>query len=204
MGIVERKEREKREMRELIIRTAMDLFVERGFGKTSMRAIANEIDYSPATIYLYFKDKNEIFFAIHKKAFSKFLATFEALSHVENPMERLKALGRNYIKFAIEHPKYYDVMFIMQAPMEVDENQDSWDVGIQSHSFLEATVQACVEQRYLKGDVQKLSFLMWSMVHGMSSLLIRDRLKMYDCEIVENLMKESMELVYKALEVEKK
>jgi len=207
MGIAERKEREKREMRELIIRTAMNLFVERGYEKTSMRAIAGAIDYSPATIYLYFKDKDEIFFAIQTKAFSHLFATMQPLLQIQNSLERLKTLGRVYVKFAMDHPQYYDVMFIMDSPMNAEKNQEKWEIGKQAHSFLENTVQQCVDEGYLEGDAEKIAFLMWSMVHGMASLLIRNRLKMYDCEVwgdYQELMNASMDVMYKALEITKK
>lgn len=205
MGIAERKEREKREMRELIIGAAMDLFVTHGFEKTSMRAIAKKIDYSPATLYLYFKDKDEIFLAIHKKAFFKFLKTFEALSHVANPMERLKAIGSNYIKFAVDNPKYYEVMFIMREPMKVEEHKDSWDIGSKSHEFLENTVADCIKEGYLKGEVDQIAFLLWSNVHGMSSLLVCDRLKhKYSEETIEELMKSAMNLACTSLEANAK
>jgi AcrR family transcriptional regulator len=203
MGIAERKEREKREMRELIIRTAMDLFVERGYEKTSMRAIANAIDYSPATLYLYFKDKDEIFFAIQTKAFSHLFATMQPLLQIKNPMERLKTLGKVYIKFALDHPKYYDVMFIMESPMNAEKNQDKWEIGKQAHSFLESTVKQCVEAGHMEGDVEKIAFLMWSTVHGMSSLLIKNRLQMYECEVwgdYAHLMNTSMDVLHDALE----
>jgi AcrR family transcriptional regulator len=73
MGISERKEREKQEMREKILLVATEMFIEEGYDKTSIRKIADKIEYSPATIYLYFKDKDEIFHAIHDKGFDKFL-----------------------------------------------------------------------------------------------------------------------------------
>ena len=207
MGIAERKEREKREMRELIIRSAMDLFVDRGYEKTSIRAIANAIDYSPATLYLYFKDKDEIFFAIQTKAFSQLFATMQPLLQVENPLERLKTLGRVYIKFALDHPKYYDVMFIMESPMNAEKNQDKWEIGRQAHSFLETTVQQCVDQGLIIPDkAEETAFLMWSTVHGMASLLIKNRLKMYDCEVwgdYADLMNASMAVLYKAIETKK-
>ncbi|MBI2419199.1 MAG: helix-turn-helix transcriptional regulator, partial [Ignavibacteriales bacterium] len=57
MGISERKEREKSEMRELVLQTALKLFIDKGYDNVSIRKIANVIEYSPGTIYLYFKDK---------------------------------------------------------------------------------------------------------------------------------------------------
>jgi AcrR family transcriptional regulator len=60
MGIKERKELEKQKMRKLILDNAMKLFLEKGFENITIRHIAEKIEYSPATIYLYFKDKDEI------------------------------------------------------------------------------------------------------------------------------------------------
>ncbi|MFX8778120.1 helix-turn-helix domain-containing protein, partial [Acinetobacter baumannii] len=60
MGINERKEKQKLELKRLILDASMKLFVEEGFENVSIRKIADLIEYSPTTIYLYFKDKNEI------------------------------------------------------------------------------------------------------------------------------------------------
>ena len=62
MSIVARKEKQKQEIRSLILEESMKLFVEEGFSKVSVRKIAERIQYSPTTLYLYFKDKNEILF----------------------------------------------------------------------------------------------------------------------------------------------
>ena len=71
MGIFERKERDKQGMRKLILDSAMSLFLEEGFGNVSIRRIAESIEYSPATIYLYFRDKDEILFALHNEGFEE-------------------------------------------------------------------------------------------------------------------------------------
>ena len=132
MGISERREREKQEMRDLILSTAAALFVEAGFEKTSIRTIADKIEYSPATIYLYFKDKNELFYAISQKAFATFFEYFQSVPEMKDPMDRLHQLGHIYFKFAFENPGYYDLMFILRAPMDVEETEDHWEVGARS------------------------------------------------------------------------
>ena len=59
-------------MRKIILDTANRLFIEKGFESTSIRNIASVIEYSPATIYLYFHDKNEILFHLQERAFENF------------------------------------------------------------------------------------------------------------------------------------
>jgi AcrR family transcriptional regulator len=61
MGISQRREREQEQLRRKIFDAASELFAQEGYQNVSMRKIAERIEYSPTTIYLYFKDKNELF-----------------------------------------------------------------------------------------------------------------------------------------------
>ena len=89
MGIIERKERDKQEMRLKILETAKQIFIEEGFEKASIRAIADRIEYSPATIYLYFKDKNELFFSVHETGFEKLnFEMIDAIEGITDPIDR--------------------------------------------------------------------------------------------------------------------
>ena len=189
MGIAERKEREREEMRKLIIDTATQLFIEKGFDKTSMRNIAEAMEYSPATIYLYFKDKSELFNAIHEIGFKVFFEYLSQVKDIADPMDRLDKLGQQYIHFALENPGYYDLMLIMREPMNAEKNEEDWDQGDTSHKILTSTVAACMEQGYFKGnDPSVISFMIWSQVHGICSMMIRERMKFYPEEGREELM----------------
>jgi AcrR family transcriptional regulator len=61
MGIQERKEREKERRRQQIIVAAKRVFSEKGFNKATMEDIAREAELSPGTLYLYFKNKEELY-----------------------------------------------------------------------------------------------------------------------------------------------
>jgi len=61
MGIQERKEREKARRRQQIIVAAKRVFSAKGFNKATMEDIAKEAELSPGTIYLYFKNKDELY-----------------------------------------------------------------------------------------------------------------------------------------------
>ena len=69
MGIKERQERERETIRRAILDAARDLFVAEGFGRVSIRKIAERIEYSPAAIYGYFPSKDDIFFALAEEGF---------------------------------------------------------------------------------------------------------------------------------------
>ncbi len=102
MGISERKERNKKKMREQILNTAMNLFLDEGFQNVSIRKIADKIEYSPATIYLYFKDRDDILFALHDEGFDKLFKRQQSVHKIADPRKRLRKHGEMYLKFAFE------------------------------------------------------------------------------------------------------
>ena len=69
MGIAERRDREKQELRDKILEKAKTILVKEGQDNLSIRNIAAAVEYSPATIYLYFKDKDEIVYELMEMGF---------------------------------------------------------------------------------------------------------------------------------------
>jgi AcrR family transcriptional regulator len=180
MGIVERKEKQKLEIRNMILEASMKLFVEEGFEKVSIRRIAELIEYSPTTVYLYFKDKNEILFELHEMGFAKMAEYNTTLADIKNPFLRLHKMGENYIRFGLENPEFYNLMFILQAPMDVLEKRPGceWTGGDQALGKLQETLMECIEKELIEpGDVQAMALGVWSIVHGMVSLMIRGRIE---------------------------
>jgi AcrR family transcriptional regulator len=193
MTIAKRKERQKEELKAKILLTAKELFMEKGFEETSIRNIAEKIEYSPTTIYLYFKDKDDIFYALHREGFTLLNQYFRVLEHVSDPYERLKALSKAYINFALENGEFYDLMFIIRAPMDaLEKDENTWEEGNRAFGFLVNTINGCIEKGYFKGmNPEVLAFTVWSMVHGICSLEIRNR-----CHVVSEL--NQVDLAHKA------
>src|SRR6184192_207432 len=122
MSIAERKLEEKQEMHKRILNGARKVFLEKGYEQASMRNIANEINYSPGSLYFYFKDKSEIFHELHREGFQLLLNQLKVLDKVADPFERLKANGRVFIQFAKENKDYYNLMFIVDEPTKIPES----------------------------------------------------------------------------------
>jgi len=200
MGIKERREKEKEHLRRLILKTATDQLAQQGYAKTTIRSIANEIEYSPRTIYLYFKDKDALLYEISVRAFTLFKKEFESVLSVADPFARLEKLNEVYIDFALDNPAYYDLMFILNEPMQTDETQEGWEIGMSAHRILQQIVGECMEAGYFKGlDAQVVAFSVWSAVHGMVSLKLRDRMKMYPEETREALISKSKDVLHQML-----
>ena len=202
MTIATRKERQKEELRTKILEVAKALFIERGFEETSIRLIAERIEYSPTTIYLHFKDKDDIFYALHQEGFILLNQYFKVLQNVEDPFERLKAITRAYIDFALENREFYDLMFISRSPINaLTKDDDKWEEGNKAFGALIGTVIECQQKGYFKGmDPEVLSFTCWSMVHGICALEIRGRCSIISEENQKELSHKSGAIIVEMLE----
>src|SRR5262249_41927433 len=113
MSVSTRRAREKANLRREILDAARELFSHEGYENGSMRKVAQKIDYSPTTIYLYFQDKFELLRGICEETFGKLITQFEEIKRTTaDPVERLKKAGRAYIEFGLKHPNHYKVCFI--------------------------------------------------------------------------------------------
>src|SRR5688572_14608016 len=112
MGINERREREREEIRSKILEAARELFATEGYERVTMRRVAEVIEYSPTAIYHHFKDKDDLVKSLCEADFTRLLAVFQAHKPPKDPIEWIRQLGRGYARFGLEHPNQYRFMFL--------------------------------------------------------------------------------------------
>src|SRR6478752_4038981 len=103
MGVKERRDRERTQIREKILDAALDVFASEGVEGVTMRALADAIEYSAPVIYTHFRDKDAIIQELcyrQLRSLAKLFASFGAL----DPVERLRQVGYVYVDFAVDHP----------------------------------------------------------------------------------------------------
>jgi AcrR family transcriptional regulator len=193
MSIKERKEQEKSEMKELILKTAMNLFLDKGFENITIRNIAEKIEYSPATIYLYFKNKDEILYTLRNVGFEKLYEHQRSSLKLDDPLKRLHRQGKAYIQFALENPEYYDLMFMMRGPVQKMQEINDRDIGLDSYDLLKTNVKECMNKGlFPRTNIDVAAFSLWSYVHGIASLILRGRAIMFPEERIKYMVNEAL------------
>lgn len=192
-----RKLKHRKALRQNILNAARKLFLEEGYKATSIRKIAAETDISPTTIYLYYKNKAEIVYALHQEGFELLAEQFKTLNNVEHSFERLKAMGHTYLEFAINHRGFYEIMFIMKEPIEhIKQEKDinnqctepGWKEGQQAFHALIDTVTECQRIGYFKGyDCNTLALLIWGNMHGLCTLNNDGRLELLADQTIDHI-----------------
>jgi AcrR family transcriptional regulator len=176
MGPKQRRAREKEMLRQEILDAARELFVNEGYENVSMRRIAEKIEYSPTTIYLYFQDKTDLLNSICNETFAKLADKIEKItSKATDPVEALKQGCRAYVEFGLKYPNHYRVTFINHpaSPEYAERYMREGSMGMKAFGCLSAGVEACVRQgRFRETDVEAISQALWAAGHGLTSLLI--------------------------------
>jgi AcrR family transcriptional regulator len=176
MGSKQRREREKEALRQDILDAARELFVNEGFENVSMRRVAEKIEYSPTTIYLYFKDKASLLYAICEETFAGLCKRMAAISEVDDdPVEVLRRGCRDYVDFGLNHPNHYKLTFINhpQHPRDEKRHLREESMGMKAYGNLRASVEACIKaKRFRETNVEAVTQMMWAGGHGITSLLI--------------------------------
>lgn len=200
MGIAERKQREKEEMRQRILNGARKVFLQNGYENASMRNIASEINYSAGVIYFHFKDKSEIFHELHKEGFSLLLRQMKLLDTLSDPFERLKSGGRAFIQFAQENKDFYNLMFLVEEPRKSPQD-GGFQIAIEAIDHLKGIVKECQAEGRFKGmDTEYFSFMVLSTLHGICALFCKDRTSSFHQKTDDELMEQGYVCFVKLLE----
>lgn len=159
-------------MRRRILDAAKQLFVKQGYDNVSMRGIAAAIEYSPAALYRYFKNKREILSVLRDQGFQRFVQSQqERIQDVADPLERLRRGGRAYLQFALHEPEHFYLMFGTSCD-EVNMEGDCAGYSMKSYRLFYQTVQECVDSGHFgEVSVDTAVFALWSGMHGLAHLI---------------------------------
>jgi TetR/AcrR family transcriptional regulator len=108
MATADRKEREKEQRKNAILDAAEKLFFSRGFDSVSMEELAKEVELGKGTLYLYFKNKDSLFFAITLRKLRE--AHEMVLKYIKleiSGREKSRLIGERYIEFVQENQEFY-------------------------------------------------------------------------------------------------
>jgi AcrR family transcriptional regulator len=176
MGIAERKNREKQVLRERILEASRRIVMREGFAALSMRKIADAIEYSPATLYLHFENRDEIARALCMEGYAQLLETLKPHLSVADPAERLKAIWRAYVAFGVEHQQTYRLIF-MEDPTYVGAAFESAaqagdDAGEAAFRLVADALDEMKAQGRLpaSADSDVWTEALWATMHGIVAL----------------------------------
>ena len=178
-------------LRQVLIETGLKLIGEKGVQALTLREIGDRIGVSRMAAYRHFADKAALVGAISVEGFTLFAEALENARKRAKPdfASRMTAMGVAYVRFATEHPAYFEVMFGSLA--DPANTEPDGGPGVRAFNLLEETIREGQASGAVQaGDSRALARVAWAMVHGLSALRLEDwraggALTNFACEILQ-------------------
>jgi AcrR family transcriptional regulator len=179
MGITERREREKEQRRTDIIDAAERVFFPRGWNAATMEDVAAEAELSKATLYLYFKSKEELYVAILVRGVRILHSMFvEAVQIDASGLRKVESIGRAYVSFYHRYPNYVDAMIHFESrnfgPGEENEYQrERESLKKKTMGLVAQAVQTGIDDGSIRPDIDpmKAAVILWAQTTGLLQIL---------------------------------
>jgi AcrR family transcriptional regulator len=141
----------------------------------SIRAIADGVGVTPPAIYMHFADKDQLFYAVCRRGFDRFASQLEpVLASGGRPLERIRRLGEEYVRFGMENWQQYPILFGVHKDFTIPEEELVDDPGLR----ILAGLVALVEEAKTAGDIRPdlsaaaVAAVLWAGAHGLVELLL--------------------------------
>lgn len=178
--IAERRSEEKERRRAEIVDAAEGLYADKGWDAVTMDQVAKSARLSRALVYVYFRDKEELMFAIGERAMQVLRERFtEAAARHAKGMDKVHAIGRAYMAYAHEFPHYFDVCTRFQAHSVAGEPGSNEGACAQAGEAAIAVVVEAIAAGIADGSIRanigppiKVAVSMWAFTHGIIQLAI--------------------------------
>jgi AcrR family transcriptional regulator len=158
--------------RDRILASACEMYLAHGLDGFSMRKLARKIGVTAPALYRHYPGKEAVLRDVIAEAFKLFGAYLYRALEGRTPQERLRLSGEGYVAFAMEHPRYYEVIHLSpdllgfaELPPEVSAQ------ACATGQFLIDRVRECMDHGVLKSDdPERVAMSIWAFSHGLVSL----------------------------------
>ena len=165
-------------LREALLRSVERIIEKRGVAFVSLREVARDARVSHSAPAHHFANKAGLLTAFAASGFDKLVAVVQEETRASAPRsgpDVLEAIGRGYVRFAIQHPEHFSVMFRSEI---LDTSLPEYAAAAEkSWALLASTVKRCASEGYVRpADVESVTAAAWSVAHGLATLWIGGRL----------------------------
>ncbi len=176
--------KDPKDPRDAILAAACDLYLQGGLDGFSMRKLAKEVGVTAPALYRHYDGREEVLADVVREAHRAFMSYIFRALEAPTPMERFQRAGEGYLDFALEHPRWYGIMFSGPERLGMEElPADIEAMGAAIHQFWNDRVSECVRSGALRpGDAEAIGLTMWAHAHGMLHLFYQGRLGTRDPE----------------------
>ena len=189
-----------------LLAAAEELFVTQGYAQTTMEQVAREAGFSKRTVYLYFKNKDELFIAVAEQGLIILRETLEGrgIGRMDIP-DAIDAILEIYLDFAREYPTYFNMIFREVTPQMIANSSEELRARVEEHEWacLGVVVEVIerAKQQQMIGDVDPLEVagIFWGTATGILLLSMGGSQTVFARKTREELIEKATWVLYEGL-----
>jgi AcrR family transcriptional regulator len=187
------------DLRRALVDSALEILVSEGASALSLRGVARKAGVSQAAPYHHFADRDELLAAVAEAGFRLLLSRLERARDLRspNPRRAMQDYAVTYVRFAVEYPAYYRLMFGHQLAERSPYPELRLAVRELRAIFGDAVSALQLRGLARRGDPAELALTVWSLMHGLTMLLIDGQMRsdLGDTSDADRLIREQTELL---------
>ncbi|MEX0646755.1 MAG: TetR/AcrR family transcriptional regulator [Balneolaceae bacterium] len=190
-------------LREEILKVSRKLLLEDGFNKMSMRKIAKRADVSATSIYLHFRNKDDLLLALIEESIEHLNRVLrKAVDSTRDPVEQLEDLARKYLNYALRHPQAYEIIYMVRPEEMPKYPKEKFQEVRSSYELIAGIIQKGKEKKLFDVEDSLISaYTLWAQLHGIAAVILNKRL---DTRIpVEEFTEQAIEHIIHGFVVQK-
>jgi AcrR family transcriptional regulator len=157
------------DLRAGLVRAALELLEEGGESALSLRAVARRAGVSPAAPYRHYADREALVSAVAAVGYRELAERLAAAHPSPSTPEQLADVATAYVRFALERPALFRIMFGEPCDRDNDER-------IAATAAVSVYVRGIVERSFPQADAEALATAIWALVHGLAFLHLDGKL----------------------------
>lgn len=165
-------------LREEILEVSKEILIKDGFSKMSMRRIAKRANVSATSIYLHFKNKDDLLVTLIEESIAKLKsALMEVLEPSGDLINQLEIITRRYVDYALMHPQEYEIIYMVR-PEEMPKypKEKFRDVRSAYELIAEVISEGNRKESIEVEDSLISAYTLWAQIHGVVSVILNKRL----------------------------
>ena len=165
------------DLRNALINATVEMINQYGVESITMRKLSEWVGVSRTAAYRHFSDKTDLLTATAIEGFKQFTLALQVgrLDTSIDEINQFRMMGQAYIRFAMENPAYYRLMFGDTVIQESEALRKASDASFNELLIMIERLQGI---GVISGDEPKMQAIyVWSLMHGLSSLIIDNKLQ---------------------------
>jgi AcrR family transcriptional regulator len=142
----------------------------------SIRTVADAVGVTPPSIYRHFPDKDTLIAEVCARHFATLEAELDAaVDEHDDPVERLAACGKAYVRFGVANPEPYRILFMTRLTGVPESRQMSWLSESTVFDKVVGHAQACIDAGLIRPehtDAFRMALQVWALAHGLTALAV--------------------------------